>query len=146
MFLGQFEHTIDEKGRLTIPARFRDLLAEGAVITRGFDRNLMVLTATSFDLLYQRINQKSMTDLNARLLKRLIFSNADKVDFDKAGRILIPQFLRQSANLLSSVMIVGVGDYFEIWSHECWDEQTALLQDVEATSQRFAALDLSTES
>jgi MraZ protein len=143
MFLGQFEHSIDEKGRLTIPARFRDLLAEGAFITRGFDRNLMVLTSSSFDQLYQRINQKSMTDLNARLLKRLIFSNADKLEFDKAGRILIPQFLRQSASLAANVVIVGVGDYFEIWSQDCWNEQAALLQDAEATSQRFAALDLS---
>jgi len=146
MFLGQFEHTIDEKGRLTIPARYRDLLAEGAVITRGFDRNLMVLTSSSFDQLYQRINQKSMTDLNARLLKRLIFSNANQLDFDKAGRILIPQFLRQAANINTNVTIVGVGDYFEVWSQDCWNEQAALLQDVDGTSQRFAVLDLSDHS
>ncbi|RPI21821.1 MAG: division/cell wall cluster transcriptional repressor MraZ [Chloroflexota bacterium] len=144
MFLGQYEHSIDDKGRLTIPARFRELLAaEGAYVTQGFDRNLMVITTSAFDELYQRVNQMNLTDSNARLLKRLIFSNADRVEVDKAGRILIPLFLRQAANLDGSLAIVGVGDYFEIWSQDMWAEQQSLLQDVNATAQRFAALDLS---
>ncbi len=144
MFLGQYEHSIDEKGRLTIPARYRELLAaEGAYITQGFDRNLMVITTSTFESLSARVNELSLTDQNARLLKRLMFSNAVQAEFDKAGRILIPQFLRQTAVLNNAVMIVGSGDYFEIWSQELWAEQRALLQDVDATAQRFAALDLS---
>jgi len=147
MFLGQYEHSIDDKGRLTIPARFRELLtAEGAYVTQGFDRNLMVITTSAFEELYQRVNQMSMTDLNARLLKRLIFSSADRVEVDKAGRILIPQFLRQAIGLNGDVIIVGVGDYFEIWSRDLWSEQQSLLQDVDATAKRFAALDLSVRS
>jgi MraZ protein len=144
MFLGQYQHNIDNKGRLTIPARFRELLvAEGAYVTQGFDNNLMVLTVPSFNQIYQRVNRMSMTDPMARLLKRLIFSNANRVDVDKVGRILIPQFLRDAAVLDGEAVIVGVGDYFEIWSTNMWQDQITQLKDVEANAQRFMALDLS---
>lgn len=144
MFLGQYQHNIDGKGRLTIPARFRELLvAEGAYVTQGFENNLMVLTVPYFNQVYQRVNRLSMTDPVARLLKRLMFSGADRVDVDKVGRILIPQFLREGASLDSEAVIVGVGDYFEIWSPAIWQEQLVQLKDVEANAQRFMTLDLS---
>jgi MraZ protein len=84
----------------------------------------------------------SVTDPKARLLRRLIFSTADHVDLDKAGRILIAQFLRQSANLDRDVVVVGSGDYIEIWSPENWDLQVHQLQDTETNAERFAALNL----
>jgi MraZ protein len=143
MFLGQYEHAIDDKGRLTIPARFRDLLISGAYITQGFDENLIVLTAPLFEKIYEQVNQMSMTNPSARLFRRLFFSHADWVVADKSGRILIPQFLRQAANLTHGAVIVGVGNHFEIWSPERWTEQDNLLSDSEANAQRFAALDLS---
>jgi MraZ protein len=142
MFFGQYEHTIDDKGRLTIPSRYRDLLQDGAYITQGFDQNLMVLTATTFDRVSNRVSQMSMTDPTARQLRRLIFSNADRVEVDRAGRILIPQFLRASAQLDGAAVMVGVGEYIEIWSPSRWQEQNSTLQDGEANAQRFAALDL----
>jgi MraZ protein len=145
MFLGQYEHTIDEKGRLTVPSRFRELLQDGAYITQGFDQNLVVLTAATFDHISSRVNRMSMTDPTARQLKRLIFSHADRLEVDRVGRILIPQFLRASAQLDGAAIMVGVGDYFEIWSPERWQEQNTLLQDGEANAQRFAALDLSVQ-
>ncbi len=143
MFLGQYEHNIDEKGRLTIPARFRGPLEQGAFITQGFDQNLLILTANTFQQIYERVNAMSLTDPATRLLRRLIFSNADKVEVDRAGRVLIPQFLRQAADLDDNAIVVGVGDYFEIWSPSHWVEQNEKLQDKEANAQRFAALDLS---
>jgi MraZ protein len=142
MFLGQFEHTIDVKGRLTIPVRFRELLNDGAYITQGLDPNLMVLTPPSFERLYDRVNELSMTDPDARQIKRLIFSNAAPVTVDNAGRILIPQFLRQFANLDSTVLVVGVGKHFEIWSPGLWAEQTLSLNDPKANAERFKNLDL----
>ena len=90
MFLGQYRHNLDNKGRLTIPARFRELLSDGAYITQGFDKNLMVLTAPTFEFISQRVNQMSITDPTARELKRLLFSTADRVEPDSNGRILIP--------------------------------------------------------
>jgi MraZ protein len=144
MFLGRSEHTIDDKGRLIIPVRFRELLDRGAYVTQGFDRNLMVLTTTGFDQIYTYINQMSLTDPSARQLKRLIFSSAERVETDKVGRILIPQYLRELAQLESDIILVGVGDYFEIWSPVNWQRQNELLQDSEANEHRFAAFNLPT--
>lgn len=142
-FLGQYHHNVDEKGRLTIPARFRDLLAaEGAYVVQGFDRNLMVLTVSKYEALSERLTRMSLTDPTARLLRRLLFSTADRVEVDKAGRILIPQFLRQSAALDGDAVIVGVGDYFEIWSPESWSAQAGQLQDMDKNAERFMALEL----
>jgi MraZ protein len=142
MFLGQYRHTIDTKGRLIVPARFRDLLADGAYVAQGFDNNLMVLTEPAFELISRRVSQMSMTDQSARLLKRLIFSAADRVEMDKAGRIRIPQFLLQVAQLDAEAVVVGVGDYIEIWSPQTWEDQEEDLLDNHANAQRFAALDL----
>jgi MraZ protein len=143
MFLGQFEHTIDDKGRLTIPARYRDLLFEGAFVTEGFDQNLMVLTSSSFTTISDRVNRMSMTDPTARDLKRMIFGRANQAEIDKAGRMLIPSYLRERAELKTNAVVVGMGDYFEIWSSENWLVQNQPSPDSEATSKRFAAFDLS---
>jgi MraZ protein len=144
MFLGQYHHSMDNKGRLTIPSRFRDLLlSDGAYITQGFDHNLMLLTEPFFMRIYERVNQISMTDPVARKLKRWIFSSAERVEFDKVGRILIPDFLRQSAGLNGEAVVVGVGNYVEIWDPSLWNDQVSQLQDDDADFQRFAMLDLS---
>ncbi len=145
MFLGKYSHSFDEKGRLTIPVKYREALRAGAFVTQGFDKNLMVWTAASFEQVYTQVNDLSITDPNARLLKRLIFSNAVQVDIDRVGRILVPQYLREAVNLDSSALVVGVGDYFEIWADEHWQEQNSQMQDSDSNAQRFAALNLSTK-
>jgi len=146
MFLGQYHHNIDEKGRLTIPSRFREVLvAEGAYVLQGFDGNLMVLTSPVFETISRRLNGKSMTDPTTRLLRRMIYSSGDRQEVDRAGRILIPQYLRRSANLESEAVVVGAGQYFEIWSPERWAAQTALLLDSQTNSEHFAALDLASD-
>ncbi len=146
MFLGQYTHSIDDKGRLTVPARYRESLADGAYISQGFERNLMVLTASAYEQISERVNQMSMTDPTTHQLRRLIFATADLVELDKAGRIRIPQFLREVAGLEGETMIVGVGDYFEIWSPLAWEPQADILQDADSNTQRFATLDLSSRS
>ena len=146
MFLGQFHHNLDDKGRMTVPARFREeLISDGAYVMQGFDRNLLVLTTSTFDTISHRVNQMSMTDPKTRLLRRLIFSTATHVEFDRAGRILVPQFLRDAADLENGVVIVGNGDYFEIWSPELWNKQIEDLQDAEINADRFAGLFLTSE-
>lgn len=145
MFLGRYHHTVDEKGRLTIPARYRDLLAaEGAYLTQGFDSNINVYPIPIFERISLRVNRLSMTDPSARLLRRLMFSNAELVVLDKAGRILVPHFLREGLNLDSEAVIVGMGDYFEIWSPNQWVGQTAMMEESEPIAVRFMDLDLST--
>ena len=144
MFLGQFQHNLDDKGRLMIPARYRDLLAAGAFITQGFDRCLMVMTDAYFQDVYARINSMNMADPTARLLKRLILSNAYPVDVDKVGRILVPQNLREFLGISNGELVVaGQGEYFEVWTPAEWRAQMDKVQDVEANEQRFATLDFS---
>ena len=87
----------------------------------------------------------SMTDPTSRQLKRLIFASADYVELDGAGRIRIPQFLRDVGGIENEAVVVGVGDYFEIWSPLAWSPQASQLQDAEANAQRYAALDLSSQ-
>ncbi len=143
MFLGQFQHNLDEKGRLMIPACYRELLAAGAFITHGFDNCLMVMTDVYFKQVYDRINAMNLADSSARLLRRLILSNAYSVEVDKVGRILLPQNLRQVIALESEAILAGQGEYFEVWTPAEWNAQMNQLQDVETNNQRFATLDLS---
>lgn len=144
MFLGQFQHNLDDKGRLMIPARFRELLEGGAYITQGFDKCLMVMTEAYFKQVYERIEAMNLADPTARLLRRLILSNAYPIEVDKVGRILVPQNLRTFLEIASGELIVaGQGEYFEVWIPATWGEQMALLQDVEANNARFSTLDLS---
>lgn len=143
MFLGQYEHSIDEKGRMTIPVRYREQIQEGAYITLGFDNNLIVMTANTFEHLYENLNNLSITNVDARHLKRLVFSKAYRLEIDKSGRILIPQYLREGANLDSAAILVGIGDRFEIWAPQIWDEQDKELLNAENNSKRFAELDIS---
>ena len=142
MFLGQYRHTLDDKGRLTIPSRYRNELSDGAYLTQGFDRNLRLMTEQAFGAVYAKLGQMNTTDPVARELRRLIFATASQVDLDSVGRILIPQFLRGVAGLERDAVIVGVGEVVEIWAPEAWDSQVTLLSDVDANSQRFIELDL----
>jgi MraZ protein len=147
MFLGQFQHNLDDKGRLMIPARFRELLEGGAFITQGFDKCLMVMTESYFTQVYERIESMNLADPTARLLRRLIFSNAYPVEADKIGRILMPQNLRAFLGIENGELVVaGQGEYFEVWTPALWSEQMAQLQDVEANNARFSTLDLSKTS
>jgi MraZ protein len=144
MFLGHFQHNLDDKGRLMIPARFRELLEGGAYITQGFDKCLMVMNGIYFKQVYDRIEAMNLADPTARLLRRLILSNAYPVEVDKVGRILLPQNLRAFLEITSGELIVaGQGEYFEVWTPAMWNEQMALLQDTEANNARFSTLDLS---
>jgi MraZ protein len=144
MFLGNFQHNLDDKGRLMIPARFRELLEGGAFITQGFDKCLMVLTEDYFKQVYERIEAMNLADPTARLLRRLILSNAYPVEVDKVGRILVPQNLRAFLGIENGELVVaGQGEYFEVWTPALWSEQMAELQNTEANNARFSTLDLS---
>ncbi|MCJ7701107.1 MAG: division/cell wall cluster transcriptional repressor MraZ [Anaerolineales bacterium] len=128
---------------MTIPVRFRDSLVDGAYVTQGFDQNLKLQTEPVFELLAEKVNRLSDTDPKIRKLRRLFFSSAGRVELDRLGRILVPQFLREFAGLEDEAVIVGVGDSIEIWSPDAWQEQLESLGDAEANAQQFAELDLS---
>lgn len=143
MFLGQYQHSLDAKGRLIVPARFRDDLEEGGFVTRGFDRCLMVMTVDYFEAVYQRINAMNLADPSTRELRRMFFANAYSITTDKVGRISLPQDLRTFAQIEGEATIAGQGAYFEIWLPSLWENQVNDLDNAEANTQRFSALDLS---
>jgi MraZ protein len=140
MFYGQYRHTLDSKDRLTIPARFRHLVGDVVYVSQGFDHNLLVFTRSYFESLSQMVDETDLADADARLLRRLFFSSTELVEVDKAGRILIPAFLRESIGLLGEVVLVGAGKFFEIWTPELWNVQSARLQDIETNVKRLPVL------
>ena len=145
MFFGQYEHTIDEKGRLTIPARFREELEEGVYITLGFEDNLMCMSQHNFNVLSHSLRSHNIMDPSARELRRLFYSFGVLIEPDKAGRILIPQNLRDMVNLDMNVVITGAGDYFEIWSATQWKDESNQLQKSDLRNKKLEYLDLTFE-
>jgi len=144
MFFGRYCHSLDSKKRLTIPSRFRDELKDGAYVVEGLDGNLMVFTSVVFEKIHQRISALSFTDESVRDLQRKFFGNAGYLELDNAGRILIPEYLRETAGIQNEAVVTGLGNYFEIWSPEAWNQRQTRLQDPEANKERFAALDIPT--
>ncbi len=141
MFLGEFEHTIDDKGRVAVPARFRDGFSEGLILTRGFDHCLQAFPRPVWQSLSERISSLSIGHEEVRNLRRLIFSGAAEVEPDRQGRILIPQNLREYASLREQVVIAGVNTHFELWSRERWDSVLSTLDSSGgAMAEQLAAL------
>ena len=120
MFLGRFYHTIDSKFRLTIPSQYREQLSDGLYLTEGLDTNLTAYSKPGFKRISEEAANLDPYDRRSRDLKRIVFSNAAEVNFDNNGRILIPSFLIEYAQLKSDVVIAGINDIFEIWSPENW--------------------------
>ncbi len=142
MFLGQYRYSFDDKDRLMIPARFRELLADGAFVTQGFDRNLIILTPGAFQEIYQLIMALNIADPLARFLLRMFLGNATQLEVDESGRIVLPGNLREFANLAGEAVLIGQGDYFEVWAPALWSQQEAHLQDAETNAMRFVTLNL----
>lgn len=135
MFIGTYEHSIDDKGRLAIPARFRSELSEGLFLTRGIDRCLIILTPESWQKLADRIAALPMFQNDARQLQRHFFSGATSLQPDRLGRVLIPQFLRDYAGLSGEVVVAGILSRVEIWDRGVWESERT---EAEEHSQELA--------
>jgi len=122
MFLGEYKHLLDQKGRLAIPAKFRSKLVDGLVLTRGIDQCLFIYSKEEWEKFLKKIMNLPLTQANSRAFLRLIFSGAIEEDLDQQGRILIPENLRNYANLKKQVVIVGVFNRIEIWDEKIWEE------------------------
>lgn len=121
MFLGEYAHTIDDKGRLTLPAKYRAELAAGVVVTRGIDKCLFVFPMEQWKKLAEQVSALPLTDPYAREFRRLIFSGATDTELDKQGRMLLPQYLRDYAALDGNVIVAGLDTHMEIWTPEAWN-------------------------
>jgi MraZ protein len=129
MFFGEYEHTIDDKKRLTLPARFREALADGVVLTRGLDSCLTVYTRGAWDALVEAyLTPLGPFSKEARKMMRFFFAAAADAELDKQGRVLVPQALVRHAGLGREVVVTGVRDHLEIWDRSVWAEQVIELE------------------
>jgi len=122
MFIGEFEHFVDTKGRLAIPYRFRKQLGKGAVITRGIDLNLVVYPAAEWENAARKLITTPFGDPKARTFARFILSGALEVEFDRQGRALVPQFLREYAGIKGQAVAIGMYNKVEIWEPGRWSK------------------------
>jgi len=119
--MGEYQHTIDEKGRITVPAKFREELGEKFVVTRGLDRCLFVYPMEEWKQLEAKLKTLPFTRSDARAFTRFFFSGATECELDKQGRVNIPGPLRQHANLDKDCVVIGVSSRVEIWSMQHWE-------------------------
>ncbi|MDN5332265.1 MAG: transcriptional regulator MraZ [Tepidanaerobacteraceae bacterium] len=129
MFMGLFQHSLDIKGRLIIPSKFRELLGESFILTKGLDRCLFVYPKSEWMELEQKLKALPITKKEARAFIRLFFSGAVEVELDKQGRILIPPMLREYARIEKEVVIIGVSNRAEIWSVKEWEAYSKEAED-----------------
>ncbi len=129
MFLGEFEHTIDDKGRLTIPAKFRPELEGGVVITRGLDGCLWAYSRSEWEILAEKIAKMPTTNQAARNFARFMFSSAFDSVPDRQGRIIVPQNLRDYADITSETVVIGVMNRVELWQPEKWSQVVSAVEE-----------------
>ena len=121
MFIGEYHHTIDEKGRIIIPAKFRDELGNTFIITRGIENCLFVYSEENWAKITNKLNSLPFTKKDARTFNRFFMSGATNVELDKQGRVNISKPLIDYATLLKDCVIIGTGDRLEVWSQESWE-------------------------
>ncbi len=121
MFIGEYHHTIDDKGRIIIPAKFREELGDSFIITRGIENCLFVYSLDSFKNITNKLMSLPFTKKDARNFSRFFMSGATNVELDKQGRVNVAAPLISYANLKKDCVIIGTGDRLEIWSQEDWD-------------------------
>lgn len=120
MFIGEYQHSIDEKGRLAIPIKFRSELAKGAVITRGLDNCLFLYSLEEWQKLASKLSTLPISKANTRAFSRLMLAGAMDVEIDKQGRVIIPDYLRKYAELKKQVIVAGLLNRLEIWNEDAW--------------------------
>ncbi len=123
MLVGEFQHNIDTKGRIIVPAKFRDELGEKFVITKGLDKCLFVFSQQEWERLDEKLAEQSLS--KGRKIQRFFYGGMTECEIDKQGRILVPQTLREYASLIKDAVIVGLAKRAEIWSKDEWEKQNA---------------------
>lgn len=144
MFLGKHLCGLDKENQFMAPDGFKKYLSEEVYITQGFDHNLWVLSNSSFQEIYKNLKHLNVTNPMARLLFRLILGAAMEAGINEQGYLKISDDLREYAQVKNEVLLVGQGDYFEIWSPELWNAQESELRNVESNTGRFSVFEITT--
>ena len=125
MFIGEYNHTIDDKGRLAIPMKFRGDLARGAVVTRGLDASLFLFPKEEWDKLAEKLAGLPLGQSNSRAFARLMLAGAMDAELDKQGRVILPEYLRQYAGINKQAVVAGLYNRLEIWDLKKWEDYKA---------------------
>ncbi len=121
MFIGEYHHALDEKGRVQVPVKFRADLLKGAVVTRGLDRCLFVYTKKEWQTLAEKLARLPIAQANSRAFARLMLAGAMELEMDKQGRAVLPEYLRQYASLKKMVVVAGLYNRLELWDQDAWE-------------------------
>ncbi len=121
MFIGEYNHNLDDKGRLAIPAKFRAILKKGAVVTKGLDNCLFLYSKEQFKEIAQKFAALPISQAKARAFARHMLAGAMDVEFDNQGRVTLPEYLRKFSSLKKSIIITGLYNHLEIWDEEAWN-------------------------
>src|SRR3989339_1572968 len=121
MFIGEYKHTLDDKGRIAIPSKFRKALAKGAVVTRGLDTSLFLFPKEEWDKLAQKLASLPLWQSNSRAFARLMLAGAMDVALDKQGRVVLPEYLRAYAVMKKNVVVAGLFTRLELWDEAKWE-------------------------
>src|SRR5690606_23949312 len=142
MFIGEYRHSIDEKGRIAVPTKFRKDLSRGAVITRGLDNCLYVYTLAEWKQLAQKLATLPISKANTRAFARLMLAGAMDVSLDKQGRVVLPEYLREYANLTKKAVMTGLYSHLEIWDQDAWEKyKKATEKDSSSIAEALDGLD-----
>jgi MraZ protein len=140
VFTGEYRHTVDDKGRLAVPAKFRVQLGAGAVVSRWLDACLAIHTQQGWDELATKVAALPITSQDSRRFQRFVFAGAAEVELDRQGRILLPAFLREDIGLGNEAVVVGSRDHAEIWVPATWASYAQALDDPQELAQAFEGL------
>lgn len=139
MLMGEYNHTLDAKGRIIVPARIREQLGDKFVVSKGLDGCLFAFPTGEWEKLVNKIQALPLTDKNARKFSRYLLAGASEAELDKQGRALLPQHLREAAKLEKDVVLCGVGSRMEIWSKEAWTNESHY-EDIDVLAEMMADL------
>jgi MraZ protein len=141
MFIGEYSHTIDDKGRVSIPSKFREKLSKGCVLTRGLDGCLWIYTDEEWARIAEEISKLPVTSKNARSFSRFVLSGAMDLRPDRIGRINIPRYLSDYAGIKSKVIITGMHSRLELWAEEKWNQfKTEMENNSEEVAENLAEI------
>ena len=142
--MGKYLRVLDSKSRFIPPDEFKNYLTSEVYITQGFDNNLWILSNSAFQEIYRKLKHLNITDPLARLLFRLLLGAATEIGISEQGYLSIPKNLREYANIGKEILLIGQGDYFEIWSPESWDIQETELRKTDSNTERFSTFEITT--
>lgn len=121
MFIGEYRYSADAKGRVSVPAKFRDELGESFFVTKGLDQSLFIFPQSEWQRFEEKLKALPLTNAKARAFVRIFYSGATEIEMDKQGRMLIPQNLRDFAGIDKELLVIGVGNRIEVWSEKTWE-------------------------